>query len=96
MGPRNNDWNEDDWRGEIEDEYDSELESSFIAIAIMHDQQVRIIGNADGGAAQFSSVEEVEKMQSQHVLGCFDWWAFNVEDGESFRLSGFNTARNAK
>jgi hypothetical protein len=60
---------------------------NWIAIVDMDQPGIRrplVIGDIDTEeAATFSSPEEIGELYRRHLLGCFDWWAFNYVTGES-------------
>jgi hypothetical protein len=49
---------------------------------------VSLEGDDEFSCATFESLAEIEKLQTQHLLGVFTWWAFNFVTGELEELWG--------
>jgi len=44
---------------------------------------VALADSNEFSCAAFESVDAIRELRSKHVLGVFEWWAFNYETGES-------------
>ena len=54
-----------------------------IVTDVYGDGQAVTINGENDEPQMFSSIEEIEKLKSEHSLMCCDWFAFDCETGQS-------------
>lgn len=58
----------------------------WIAIVDIKQSQRRcpaVLTDEDWTPASFESSDEIRQLKKEHALGAFDWWAFDMDTGDS-------------